>query len=118
MTRHARLLAATALLTFSTACWPQAAPHSVHGSTATNVGRPKSQRPIEGAPASGGVYRSAFEDYRGFTPDEPLVDWRGANDRVREAGGHIGLMKGAQGQGAAASGHQGHGGKPAAEPKK
>jgi hypothetical protein len=118
MIRHARLLGATALLTLSSACWPQAAPHSAHGSTAPRTAEPKSEKPPQGRPASGGLYRSAFEDYRGFTPDEPLVDWRGANDRVRETGGHIGLLKGAQGQGAAAAGHQGHGGKPAAEPKK
>jgi hypothetical protein len=36
---------------------------------------------------------SPFADYRRFD-DAPLKPWRAANDEVRDAGGHIGLMKG------------------------
>lgn len=30
---------------------------------------------------------SCAQEYRRFTPDEPLVDWRGANATVRQAAG-------------------------------
>jgi hypothetical protein len=36
---------------------------------------------------------SPFVTYRPFNADEPLMDWRAANERVREAGGHLGPMK-------------------------
>ena len=52
-----------------------------------------------------GLYRSAFADYRPFNPDEPIKDWRQANEEVRNAGGHVGLSK----RGASPSGHSGHG---------
>ena len=45
-------------------------------------------------PAVGVPHQSAFEGYRAFNAEQPLKDWRGANDEVREAGGHMGLMKG------------------------
>ena len=38
-------------------------------------------------------YDSAFADYRPFDPQEPAKPWRAANEEVREAGGHIGVMK-------------------------
>jgi hypothetical protein len=52
-------------------------------------------KPVEprAAPVRPGAYRSPFETYRPFKADEPLQDWRAANERVREAGGHVGLMK-------------------------
>jgi len=63
-----------------------------------------------------GLYRSPFADYRLFKADEPMKDWRMANDEVREAGGHIGLMKGAPAQ---PTGHGTHGAKqPAPVPEK
>ena len=40
-----------------------------------------------------GGFASAFADYRRFDPDQPLVDWRAANDEVKSAGGHVGLMR-------------------------
>lgn len=49
-----------------------------------------------GGPNAG--YRSPFADYRAFDADVPLKDWRRANDEVRDAGGHVGLMKGADAQ--------------------
>ena len=36
---------------------------------------------------------SVFSDYRRFNADEPLVDWRAANEEVKSAGGHVGLMR-------------------------
>ena len=58
------------------------------------------------------AYHSPFEGYRPFSEAVAPKDWRRANDEVREAGGHIGLMKGqgAQPQGA---GHGAHGAKAA-----
>lgn len=56
-----------------------------------------------------GTYRSAFTDYRRFNAGEPLKSWRRANDEVRDAGGHGGLMKGKDGK---AMDHGGHGAKP------
>jgi hypothetical protein len=62
---------------------------------------------------SHGADRSPFETYRPFNADEPLVDWRAANERVREAGGHPGLMKTDKKAGKAeapvAGSHAGHG---------
>jgi len=49
--------------------------------------------PTTAAPSALGEYRSAFSDYRGFTPEEPLVDWRAANEAVSNAGGRVGLMR-------------------------
>lgn len=59
------------------------------------------------APHAG--YRSAFTDYRRFKPEEPPKTWRRANAEVRDAGGHVGLMKGTEGK---AMDHGGHGAKP------
>jgi hypothetical protein len=53
-------------------------------------GRPAAKAPPSRPP---GAYRSPFADYRPFTTDEPLKDWRRANEDVHEAGGHVGLMK-------------------------
>lgn len=41
-------------------------------------------------------YDSAWSGYRAFNPAEPLLDWRAVNDTVREAGGHLGLMRSAR----------------------
>ena len=67
-------------------------------------------------PAVGDVFRSAFADYRPFSEEVVAKDWRMANDEVRDAGGHIGLMKG---EPARLHGHDAHGSKqpPAADRK-
>lgn len=69
-----------------------------------------SDRPKE---ATAGGYRSPFETYRPFKADEPLMDWRAVNERVREAGGHLGLMKtdkkAGKTEAPAAGAHAGHG---------
>lgn len=53
-------------------------------------------------------YRSAFSDYRPFSQESAPKEWRRANDEVREAGGHAGLMKG---EAAQSKGHGSHGAK-------
>lgn len=53
------------------------------------------------AKGPGVVFRSAFEAYRPFADEKP-VDWRQANDEVRDVGGHLGLAKG-QGPGTQSS---------------
>ena len=108
MTRTARLVGATAFLLFSGASSSQVPAHPAHGPDPRKaIDQAAPERRPSTRPADEGIYRSPFGDYRGFTPQEPLVDWRGANDQVREIGGHVGLMKGAQ-RGSAAAGHQGH----------
>lgn len=37
------------------------------------------------------VYRSAWTDYRAFTADQPALDWRDANDALRELGHGSGM---------------------------
>jgi hypothetical protein len=49
------------------------------------------------------AYRSAWTDYRSFTADEPQMDWRAANDALREPG-HGGGMA-VQGESQAPSRH-------------
>jgi hypothetical protein len=83
-----------------TAAWPQAAPspghqghHPAKGEgvpAARAESRPAAKAPL---PRPAGAYQSPFADYRPFTADEPLKDWRRANDEVRDAGGHAGLLK-------------------------
>jgi hypothetical protein len=65
----------------------------------------RSSQPLP-QPASQTLYASAFTDYRPFSGDAAPKDWRKANDEVRDAGGHIGLMKG---QPAPLRGHGAHG---------
>jgi hypothetical protein len=53
------------------------------------------------------TYNSAFAGYRGYR-EEPIAPWRGVNDEVTRAGGHIGIFGG---------NHKGHdSSKPAAKP--
>ncbi len=40
-------------------------------------------------------WSSPLADYRSFDAEPPPKPWRAANDEVREAGGHVGLMKSA-----------------------
>ena len=42
-------------------------------------------------------YASPFADYRRFDAESPPKPWRQANDEVREAGGHVGILKGMPG---------------------
>ena len=53
-------------------------------------------------------YDSPFAGYRPFSEALAPKDWRRANEEVREAGGHIGLMKA---QPAQPTGHGAHGAK-------
>lgn len=65
-------------------------PHQGHNPEKNAREKPSAPQPL---PSSG--YRSSFADYRPFAPDVPMKDWRAANEEVREAGGHAGLMKAA-----------------------
>ena len=54
------------------------------------------QRPLPAQDAEAGTpvteYRSAFEGYRAFAR-QSLAPWREANEEVRSAGGHVGILK-------------------------
>ena len=49
-------------------------------------------------------YESAFEGYRPYR-EQPLADWRGVNEEVAGAGGHIGMFGGASGYAGHGAGH-------------
>lgn len=57
-----------------------------------------------------------FEAYQRWR-DEPLVDWRTANDRVGEIGGWRTYLREAQPQGDDAAGHDDHGAADTGEPQ-
>jgi hypothetical protein len=69
---------------------PAAPPAAGPGARNAQVPAPAKAAP----PASASGYQSPFAGYRPFNADEPMKDWRRANDEVREAGGHAGLVKG------------------------
>ena len=75
--------------------WPQALPVPPHHSQHPEKKAPEKPVPSASQPLPSSGYRSSFADYRPFAPDEPMKDWRAANEEVREAGGHVGLMKAA-----------------------
>lgn len=90
-----------------TVAWAQQpAPHSEHAKPEPAKAAAKPAQAAAPTPATRS-YGSAFEGYRPFT-DEPLKDWRRANAEVRDAGGHVGLMKGEPAQ---LTGHGSHGAK-------
>ena len=67
---------------------------------------------------------SAWSSYQAFNPAEPLLDWRAVNEAVRQAGGHLGLMRSAKPGAAPAApgvdrgGHGGHAPSTPREPPK
>ena len=69
----------------------QSGPHGGHSPPRTNAGKPVVLPNV--ARDISLQNRSTLGTYRPFNPDEPLVDWYAANEQVRQAGGHIGLMK-------------------------
>lgn len=75
----------TAMFLSPAAALSQAASHEGHA-----------ERKVEHASTT-----PAFRGYRAWRADEPLVGWREANDRVRDAGGHAGIMKDAARKGQA-----------------
>lgn len=100
--------------------WSQSAPPAEHGvQHPVQAARPIQSQARSGSPVKsetvGGLYDLPFADYRPFKADEPMKDWRKANDEVREAGGHIGLMKGEPAQ---LTGHGAHGAKQPTPPAK
>ena len=62
-------------------------------STAATAAVPAEAQPSPPPPEV--TYRSAFADYKPFR-EEPPADWRTLNEAVGEAGGHIGIMRGAK----------------------
>ena len=103
MKRALAALAAALPLSFATA---QDASRPHHGAPSAATPAPAAQASTDPGPAA--LYRSAFRDYRPFSEEVPPRDWRKANDEVRDAGGHVGLMK----EGAASDAHGAHGAKP------
>lgn len=98
---HLRFVGAALWAAFHvTASGSQAAPSPGHPGHHPDKGAGTPAAKAESRPAAkasppraSGAYRSPFADYRPFATDEPLKDWRRANDEVREASGHVGLMK-------------------------
>lgn len=79
--------------------------------------------PAAPAAASAPTYVSPFQGYRRFDAESPVKPWRQANEEVREAGGHVGILKGMSSPAAAtAAGKSPAGGEapkaPAATPDK
>lgn len=103
-----RTLSVAAALCLSMAARAQ---HAGHHSTAAAAPRPAPA----GTPAArdGTHYRSSFAEYRPFSGDVALKDWAKANDEVREAGGHVGLLKA---EPARQQGHGAHGAKQQTSP--
>lgn len=106
------VIGAAALL-FSSSALSQAGGHQGHGRVAEPAVKPsaapqKQQGMSMKAEAKTTSASPAFDGYRPYTPDEPLVSWREANDLVRDIGGHVGIMKGAPDKGGTAGAHGGH----------
>ena len=89
-----------------------AALHSAAAAAQAAPQAPQSPPPQKAPGAGRGEYRSPFAGYRPFRADEPLQDWRAANEAVREAGGHVGIVKAGKAEGPAAGPHSGHGAAP------
>ena len=80
------------------------AQHSSHGapqapSKPATAPDKSPQVPLAAKPETSTSLTSAFLGYRPFNPQEPTKGWRAANEEVREAGGHVGIAKGAHGAG-------------------
>ena len=67
------------------------APHAV---AQQQTAKPHPADPASPVPAV--TYESAFTGYRGLR-EEPVAPWRGVNDEVARAGGHLGIVRGTQG---------------------
>jgi len=66
---------------------------AIAASAAAAAGPPTGEARLSAAPApSGGTtaFRSGIERYRPWRADEPLRDWREANDEAARLGGHVG----------------------------
>jgi len=67
------------------------------------------------APVVPAAQKSAFDGYRPYR-DEPVAPWREVNDAVREAGGHVGILRAEQRR-ATPSAAQNQSGAPGAAPQ-
>ena len=99
-----RLVAALAAVLFASLAQAQGTTHSHHAPPAKGDGPATAATPADKADC----YRSAFSDYRLFSQELAPKEWRRANDEVKDAGGHAGLMKGEPAQ---VKGHGAHGAK-------
>ena len=76
--------------------------------------------PAAALPSAAPAYVSPFGDYRRFEAPLAPKPWRQANDEVRDAGGHIGIVKGMSRPAAATAAGKspsgGEGAKPAQKP--
>ena len=100
-----RSVAALAAVLFASVAEAQGTTHSHHPPPA----KPGPQQAaLPQAIDKTDAYRSPFSDYRPFSQELTPKEWRRANDEVREAGGHAGLMKGEPAQ---LKGHGAHGAK-------
>ena len=71
----------------ATLAMPAAAQHQHHTPPAAPPAAAAVARPAPAKP------QGALAGYRAFDAAEPLKDWRLANEEVRAAGGHAGLLK-------------------------
>jgi hypothetical protein len=90
MNRVVAALAATLALHVSHAVAQAGHSHPGHAPKAAAADK-SPPRPVPAAAPR--AYASPFADYRPFDPKEPAKPWRAANEEVREAGGHVGVMK-------------------------
>lgn len=65
---------------------------AAHASAQQPAATPHPADPAAPVPAT--KYESAFTGYRAFR-EEPVSPWRGVNDEVARAGGHVGIVGGA-----------------------
>ena len=96
-----RLLLLAFLASLGTAVLAQHAGHGQDALPQKPAAAPvkSAKAPPAGKPETSKAASPAFEGYRPYNPQEPPKGWRAANDEVREAGGHVGMAKGATGAG-------------------
>lgn len=64
-----------------------------HGKAPAPKSPPAAKQSGQAKSGAAAAYDSPFLDYRPFDPQEPAKPWRAANEEVRDAGGHVGVMK-------------------------
>jgi hypothetical protein len=87
----AAAVALQAGLAFAQGTPPSHAGH--HGKAPAPKNPPAAEQSGQAKFGEAGAYDSPFLDYRPFDPQEPAKPWRAANEEVRDAGGHLGVMK-------------------------
>lgn len=107
-------LTAAAIL-FSSSALAQAGGHQGHGGHGAPPAAPnkasqnRTRQLAHPTPLSNAVAATpAFLGYRPYRADEPVVEWKEANDLVLKIGGHVGIMKGAAAMDETPGAHAGH----------